>query len=47
MTEDEIVTYHDPFSGPDSEQLREIVEDRGVWHLTVHGITKSWTQFSN
>ena len=21
----------------------EIVEDRGAWHATVHGVTKSWT----
>ena len=24
-------------------KLREIVEDRGVWHAAVHGVTKSWT----
>ena len=22
-------------------KLRETVEDRGVWHATVHGVTKS------
>ena len=21
----------------------EIVEDRGAWHATVHGVTKTWT----
>ena len=21
--------------------------DRGIWWATVHGVTKSWTQFSN
>ena len=24
-------------------KLREIVEDRGTWCATVHGVTKSWT----
>jgi len=28
-------------------KLREIVEDRGAWHATVHGVAKSQTQFSN
>ena len=25
----------------------EIVEDRGAWHATVHGVTKNQTQVSN
>ena len=25
----------------------EIVKDRGAWHTAVHGVTKSWIQFSN
>ena len=28
-------------------KLWEIVEDRGAWHVVVHGVTKSWTQLSN
>ena len=28
-------------------KLREIVEDRGAWHATVHGVAKSQTQFSD
>ena len=24
-------------------KLQEIVEDRGAWHATIHGATKSWT----
>ena len=24
-------------------KLQEIMEDRGVWHAAVHGISKSWT----
>ena len=27
-------------------KLQEIVEDRGDWHVAVHGITKSQTQLS-
>ena len=23
-------------------KLWEIVEDRGAWHVAVHGVTKSW-----
>ena len=26
-----------------SSKLWEIVEDRGAWHASMHGITKSWT----
>ena len=28
-------------------KLWEIVGDRGAWHATVHGVTKSRTQFSD
>ena len=28
-------------------KLREIVEDRGAWHATVHGVTKSQTLLSD
>ena len=28
-------------------KLQEIVEDRGDWHVAVHGIPKSWAGLSN
>ena len=28
-------------------KLWDIVEDREVWHVTIHGVAKSWTQFSD
>ena len=28
-------------------KLQEIMKDRVAWHATVHGVTTSWTQFSN
>ena len=28
-------------------KLQEIVKDREVWHVGVHGVTKSWTQLSD
>ena len=28
-------------------KLQVIVEDRGAWCATVHGVAKSWTQFSD
>ena len=28
-------------------KLQEIVEDRGAWHDTVHGVAKSQTQLGN
>ena len=32
--------------GMNLRKLLEIVEDREAWHATVHGVTKSQTQFS-
>ena len=28
-------------------KLREIVKDREAWHVTVHGVVKSWTWLSD
>ena len=30
-----------------SSKLKEIVEDRGAWHTTVHEVAKSQTQLSD
>ena len=28
-------------------KFREIVKDREVWSVKIHGVTKSWTQLSD
>ena len=28
-------------------KFQETVKDREAWHVAVHGVTKSWTQFSD
>ena len=28
-------------------KLQKLVKDRKVWHVTVHGVAKSWTQLSD
>ena len=28
-------------------KLPELVMDKGAWHATIHGVTKSWTQLSD
>ena len=28
-------------------KLKEIVKDRETWRTVVHGVTKSWTRFSD
>ena len=30
-----------------NQSIQEIVEDRGAWYATVHGVAKSWTWLSN
>ena len=40
---DEIVGWHHWLNDMSSSELWEIVEDRGTWCATVHGVTKSQT----
>jgi len=40
-TEDEMVGWHYQLNGHEFEKLWEIVQDREVWHATVHGVRKS------
>ena len=28
-------------------EVQETVEDKGAWHATVRGVTKSWIQLSD
>ena len=46
-TEDEMIGWHHWLNGHESEQTREIVEDRKAWQAAVHGVTKSQTQLIN
>ena len=42
MTQDEMVGWHHQ---PDGHEFEQALGDgdREVWHVAVHGITKSWT----
>ena len=46
MTEDEMVGCITDLMDMSLSKLREIVKNRGTWHVAVHGVTKSWTQLS-
>ena len=40
--EDEMIRYHNLLSGHEFEQtLLEIMEDRGAWSATIHGVARS------
>ena len=43
MSEDEMAGYINNAMNRNLGQLWEIVEDRGVWHAAVHGVTKTRT----
>ena len=43
MTEDEMVGWHHQFNGPKREEIWEILKNKEVWRIAVHGVTKSWT----
>ena len=47
--EDEMVEWHHWLSGHVFEQVPRdgMVMDREAWGAAVHGVPKSWTQFSN
>ena len=45
MTEDEMVSTAD-LMDMNLSKLQKIVEDRGAWNATLHGIAKSRTQLS-
>ena len=42
-TEVETVGWHQRFNGHELSKLQEIVKDWEVWHVAVHGVTKSRT----
>ena len=37
-----VKSYHQ-LNGYEFEQTQEIVEDRGAWRVTIHGVTNSQT----
>ena len=45
--EDEMVDGINDSMDMSLSKLRERVKDREAWHAAVHGVTKSWTQFSD
>ena len=36
--------WHHGLSGHEFEQTPGDREDRGAWHVAVHGVAKSWTR---
>ena len=47
VAEDETAGQHHWLNGHESEQLQEIVEDKGAWSIAVHAAAKSQTQLSD
>ena len=39
--------WHHQLNGPEFEQLRELVMDKGAWCNAFHGVTNDRTQLSN
>ena len=46
MTEDEMVGCHHDSMDMSLSKFWKMVKDREAWHVTVHGVAKSWTQLS-
>ena len=46
MTENDIVSITDSMD-VNLNKLQEIVKNRGVWHVAVHGFPKSKTQLTD
>ena len=46
MKEDEMVGYHHDSMDMSLSKFWKMVKDREAWHVTVHGVAKSWTQVS-
>ena len=47
MTEHEIIGWHQQLNGMSLSKLWEMMKDGKVWHVAVHGVTKSQTLLSN
>ena len=43
MPEDKMVEWHHRLNRQSLSKLQELVKNREAWHVTVHGVTKSWT----
>ena len=48
MVEDEVVGRHHQCNEHENlGKLWEMMRDSAVWHATVHGVVKSWTQLGD
>ena len=45
--EDEMVGWHHPLDGQESEHTLGIVKDRETWRAAVHGVTKGQIRLSD
>ena len=43
MREDKMVEWHHQLNGHEFEQDPGVGDDREAWHVSVHGVSKSWT----
>ena len=47
MIEHKMVGSHHQLNGREFEQTQGDSERQEAWRATVHGVTKSWTQFGH